>query len=141
MCDLDREIDLIRAFFQPIRRDRAEWMVSTPGKRIKFINRLAHCRDLDERFTTWLAPSVKHTPDILRLLRERGAPETCYVVSLLSCADGKIMPLEDALDAVVGISLGSLISCIPGRLAFFESEDRGARCILERPATGSVSRE
>jgi hypothetical protein len=33
---------------------------------------------------------------------------------------------------VVGSSSGTFVSCIPGRLAYFEGEDPGARFILLR---------
>ncbi len=40
------------------------------------------------------------------------------------------MELEVALNETVGYQMGTLISCVPGRLAYFENED--GRWILER---------
>ena len=40
-------------------------------------------------------------------------------------------PLVDALTEVVGKGMGTVLSCIPGRLVFVETEDE--RFILERP--------
>ena len=40
------------------------------------------------------------------------------------------MQLTIALEAVVGYLEGSIVSCLPGRLAFFEGED--GRFILKR---------
>jgi hypothetical protein len=45
--------------------------------------------------------------------------------------DGQEMKLKDALDALIGVGSGTIISCIPGKLAFFESED--SRLILRQP--------
>jgi hypothetical protein len=42
------------------------------------------------------------------------------------------MTLDVALDAVVGRGMGAFLSCIPGRLAFFEAEGPGERYILDR---------
>jgi len=42
------------------------------------------------------------------------------------------MRLEATLDETVGYVDGTIISCIPGRLAYFEGEENGARYILER---------
>jgi hypothetical protein len=40
------------------------------------------------------------------------------------------MPLADALRKIVGNGMGTFLSCVPGRLAYFEDED--GRWILER---------
>ena len=42
------------------------------------------------------------------------------------------MPLHDALNDVVGSSDGTFVSCIPGKLAYFEGEEPNERYILER---------
>jgi len=39
---------------------------------------------------------------------------------------------EEALGEVVGRQMGTFLSCIPGRLAYFEGEDMGFRWVLER---------
>ena len=44
--------------------------------------------------------------------------------------DQKDLPLVDALERIVGRGMGTILSCIPGRLAFVETEDE--RFILER---------
>lgn len=46
--------------------------------------------------------------------------------------DQKEMPLVEALQQVVGRGMGTVLSCIPGILAFVETEDE--RFILERNA-------
>jgi len=46
--------------------------------------------------------------------------------------DEKEMPLREALMETIGMGMGTLISCIPGRLAYLENEDAGERYILER---------
>jgi hypothetical protein len=71
---------------------------------------------------------------ILEMLQQRGAPEHCYVVSESDGLDARTLPLKEALGLIIGISTGTLVSCIPGRLGYFEGEDRGERFILEREA-------
>jgi hypothetical protein len=70
----------------------------------------------------------------LKLLRAHGAPADCYVLSEKKDLDGHTVPLEAALDAVVGRGMGALLSCIPGRLGYFEGEVSGERYVLERRA-------
>jgi hypothetical protein len=48
--------------------------------------------------------------------------------------DARTLPLKEALGLILGMSPGTLVSCIPGRLAYFEGEEKGARFILERGA-------
>jgi hypothetical protein len=64
-------------------------------------------------------------------LRERGAPAECYVFSENPEISGRMMPLRDAVTAVFSQNWGTFISCIPGRLAYFENE-YGERHILQR---------
>jgi hypothetical protein len=46
--------------------------------------------------------------------------------------DNREMPLRDALSKTVAMDAGTLISCIPGKLAYFEMEGFDGRYILER---------
>ena len=41
--------------------------------------------------------------------------------------------LGEALEAVIGHGMGTLVSCVPGVLGFYEGESSGDRCILARP--------
>jgi hypothetical protein len=40
--------------------------------------------------------------------------------------------LRDAINQILGVGHGTLLSCVPGRLGYFEGEDPGERYILER---------
>jgi len=42
------------------------------------------------------------------------------------------MSLSDALLETVGMGAGTFISCVPGKLGYFELEDLSERYILER---------
>jgi hypothetical protein len=54
-------------------------------------------------------------------LKSLGAPNECWVFG--NYLDGRQMKLEAALDEVIGMRSGTIVSCLPGRLAFFENED------------------
>jgi hypothetical protein len=63
-----------------------------------------------------------------------GAGSKCRVTSENLDLDGREMDLDAALKETIGYGMGTIISCIPGRLAYFEDED--VRYILQRsPAT------
>jgi len=65
-------------------------------------------------------------------LRKLGAPEQCHAISTISDLDGHQWPLRETLDGVLGMGNGIVLSCIPGKLAYYESEEKNGRYILSR---------
>jgi hypothetical protein len=127
---VNHEEELIRAFILPHRRERFLEMIAKPKKRAKLLTQLSHFKALDPRFTIAIPPNRQNPSSLAKILRAKGAGATCYVVSENSRLDGKEVELESALEETVGYQMGTLISCIPGKLGYFEDED--GRCILER---------
>ena len=106
--------------------------LKSPKRRADALRELDHFRHLDPRFVITL-PASACTPFAIRKeLVERGAPDACWAVSSDPAIDGTKMELSEALDAVVGSGLGTLLSCLVGRLAYYESEEAEWRCILAR---------
>lgn len=129
------ETALIRAFVVPQRRDRLLSFLQSPKTRDKLRRALPHFRALDLRYSYLVPRAEQNPPSIEALLRKKGAPDMCHLVSESPDLDGRDMPLAEALNAVIGSSMGTFVSCIPGRLAYFEFEDVGERYLLERKAT------
>ncbi len=69
-----------------------------------------------------IEPRYQNPPNIADILRAMGAPETCHVIG--GEHDGKDMELLTALKQIVGYGTGTVLSCIPGKLAYFEGEIR-----------------
>lgn len=131
---MSHEEALIRAFIVPERREQYVRRLGLGEKRrINFIGkRFGHMRDLDPRFARRLEPQEQRDArQIYDLLIKKGAPSTCYVLGE-SEYDGQDVQLAEALADVFGHGVGVFLSCIPGRLAYFESEDPGYRYVLER---------
>jgi len=126
----EHERKLVTSFILPARQSRYLELFEKPKRREDITRSLAHFKHLDLRYAVQIAPREQHVPDILRLLQSKGAPENCYAVSEDSDLDGKEIALAKALKEVVGVGMGTFLSCIPGRLAYFEDED--CRWILER---------
>jgi hypothetical protein len=118
---------IIAAFIKKERRARWSLSLGDSTRRPAFLDRLNHCDELDERCCTWLESNV----DIAELLTKAGAPRDCYVVSSAAELDGRVMALRDALDAVPRHGWGTIVSCIPGRLAYYYDEEGVRRCILK----------
>jgi len=81
---------------------------------------------------TKIAPSQNRPDDIYAVLRIKGAPLNCYVISSNYDIDGKEMDLMLALEEVVGYGNGTFLSCVPGKLGYFESGEPGDRMIFEK---------
>jgi hypothetical protein len=126
------EEQLLARFIVRTKRERYVEMISHPRKRKKFLRELAHFNALDPQYLISIAPSEQYPEQIASILTQKGAPRICRVTSEDAEIDGKDLPLLQALKQVVGQQMGTFLSCIPGRLAFFEGEEVGARWILER---------
>jgi hypothetical protein len=63
-------------------------------------------------------------------LQKRHSPRMVFAISEDPTLDQKELPLLEALTQTVGRGMGTVLSCIPGCLAFVETEDE--RFILER---------
>jgi len=131
------EESFVQAFVRSERRDRALFELGSPKRRGDFFNKLSHrfTSILDERFMKAIPAPNSCADDICKLLKAEGAPKTCYVMSSASNVGSQEVPLAEALLKVVGMGLPSIVSCIPGKLAYFEAEqEAGAppRFILKR---------
>lgn len=118
---------VVRAFIAPARRGRWLEAIADPGRRSTFLDRLNHCPDLDPRFVTPV-PSA----DVADLLRSRGAPATCHILSAADELDGRELPLEQAVAEAEKAGWGTIVSCIPGKLAYFYDECGERRLLLVR---------
>jgi hypothetical protein len=128
------EQGVVRAFIVRGRQERFSSFLASPKNRSKFTRELAHFSSFDRRFTnavSWKvdpglelwAHHVQGIENIARLLRSKGAGQTCWVISEDSKLDRHELQLEQALEEVLGRGIGAILSCIPGKLAYFEGED------------------
>jgi hypothetical protein len=121
----------LASFVLASRKARFKQLLRAPTGRAKLRKSFPHFRDLD--------PAACHTLEsgstassIAEVLLGFGAPEMCYVLSENPEVDAALLPLDFALSAVVGKGFGTFVSCVPGRLAYFEGEGPSVRCILRR---------
>lgn len=128
------EEQFVRAFIQKQRRERAAFLLSDPKRRRQFTEKLAHFRWFDERFATRLTPSLAHSAaDIVSLLRSKGAGPMVWVISEIRDLDGQALPIHEGTTAIYGQLRGSVLLCIPGKLAFFRGEEMKSETLLEHP--------
>ena len=121
-----------REFIIPEKRDRYVSLIGSVKGRKKIVAGFHHIRDLDDRYAKLIPSNQQSGESIYRLLKEKGAPEFCYIMSDDSAIDQKEMPLREAILKVEGTNYGTLVSCIAGKLAYFETEDMSGRYILAK---------
>lgn len=130
---------LVSAFIVPARRSRYIGLLESKRGREKFRRELAHFHHFDRRFIRTI-PDRQQTPkDIESILRNLGAPNECVAFSEADQFDGKKLELGSALKTVVGQRYGTVLSCVPGSLAFYESEEPSERFILQRTQPSSAA--
>jgi hypothetical protein len=128
------EQEVVRAFILKNKRERCAFLLADPVGRQKFRDALAHFKWLDERFAHPIPPKTAHTAaELVALLRQKGAGRTVWVISERRTIDGREMNLEAAMDEVWGQQCGTILSCIPGKLAYFRDEEMHSQRILEHP--------
>ena len=131
---MDHTESIISAFFKPERAARYMALLSTRGGRSKLRAKLAHLTDLDPRYTHPVAGADATPAGLERLLKAEGAPDLCYCLSENPELDDRDLSLGDALSQVVGYGMGTIVSCLPARLAYFEGEGSRERYVLKRAA-------
>ena len=108
-------------------------LLAKPKRRRDVLRTLYHFKDLDPRFMTKVPTAEESASALEALLRARGAPEFCYAISTDEYLDGKTVTLRDAITRITRrTGHGTLLSCVPGHLGYFEGEDPSARYVLER---------
>lgn len=127
---MHHEQSLIAKFVKRSKRDRYREILSSPRLRHKFTTQLAHFADFDPKYRLPLLSTKLFVENIALELQKRRSPNTVFVISEDPSLDQKDLPLVEALKCIVGRGMGAVVSCIPGRLAFVETEDE--RFILER---------
>ena len=121
---------LIAAFVKRSKRERYREILSNPRLRHKFTGQLAHFSDFDSKYRLSIPSNKLFVENIAIELQKRHSPNIVFAISEDPALDQKELLLVEALKQIVGRGMGTVLSCIPGRLAFVETEDE--RFILER---------
>jgi hypothetical protein len=122
----------VRAFLVGERRERFLELLPNPKHRQKITKLLAHPNPawFESRWVKPIPPKESSAEGIEKLLRAKGAGRMCWVISEDKRFDGRECELDSVLGELVGYGMGTILSCVPGKLAFVESED--GRFVLEK---------
>jgi hypothetical protein len=128
----DHELGFTTFLAEPTQRRVRTLLELGPKRRKDVRSLLDHAVQLDRRYAQHLHGSDASACSVEAALREFGAPKTCYVISADEGLDGQEMPLSNALDTVAASYFGAFISCIPGKLGYFEYEDMKSAYVLKK---------
>lgn len=92
-----------------------------PKKRRNFIWDITEREYFDQKYSHAIKISDFSVEVLFNFLKEHGAPDDCYPLSIDKNYDGVILPLKFALEHLV-YDGPVLISCIHGKLAYLEGE-------------------
>ena len=124
----EHEKKTISSFFKPGRKERYLTIRGNKKRRNKWLDKLNHTPGLIEKYQTELNSKA----NIYAELKKRGAPEGCFVISCSEEIDLKEMSLNEAINQSEIFGWGTIISCIPGSLAYYYGEMGEQRVILEK---------
>ena len=130
-----REETFVRTFIHPDSQERYLMLLANPKRRHKALNSFWHKLPIGLGRSMTIAPRDHFPEDVGKLLREKGAGSTCYLISPEPDLDQRELPLAEALHRLIMEDGCGVACCIPGRLAYFKEERAGT--ILEIPATRS----
>src|SRR5262245_40357868 len=99
-----------RSFIVRKKRDRYLMLLESKKGRPHLLSGFNHCHDLDPRYATLIPSNQQSATTIESLLRQKGAPDGCYVISTNRDIDGREMSLSEALAETVGVNMGTFIS-------------------------------
>jgi hypothetical protein len=115
------------------KRARFIQFLADPKRRREMLGRFdQHLPYLPEWATPVPAPQ-DYPEELEKLLRSKGAGATCHVMAAGLAADGGELPLAVALHQVCLQAGGAVLSCLPGRLAYYRPRAPLPGILLERP--------
>lgn len=127
----DHELGFLQFVLPPQRRRLRALFQLGEKRRPEIRSLLDHAITLDPRYVLELAGGDQFPKAVEARLRALGAPDKGYLIGA-SDVDGRVMDLGEALREVMGSGNGVFISCLAGKLGYFEYEEANGGRILRR---------
>ena len=129
---MNHEEAFAKAFLPSEKRARFIQHLADPKKRREMLERLSDGLPYMPGFATEVPSKQDFPSELEKLLQAKGAGPSCHVIADGLKADGRELPLREALNLVCMHELGAILSCLPGHLAYYKPESPRAGLILER---------
>ena len=122
----------VTAFIAKQKQDRYKELLSNPKRRSKLLDKMNHGLDFNLSLAEVIPSAGREAQHVVRLLRERGALAVCHVIADDTTLDRQDLSLIDAIERATASHFAAVVSCVPGKLAFYKEEDPGEWYVLER---------
>ncbi|GBF40726.1 hypothetical protein LPTSP1_37440 [Leptospira johnsonii] len=121
------------SFIERTYRDRFEQILTKPRIRKKFRESLSHFQHFINSNMRKIPGSFQELDEIYKaLISVRDVPNEVYIISESSKWDRKFLRLDEGINEIVSSGYSSIISILPGELAYYEGEGLGERYILSK---------
>ncbi len=127
---MEHEQLLIKTFIIKERQSRYLNLIATAKGRKKFRTYISHFKDLNIQYCIPLN-SIKSYSQLYDLLKSEGALDLCYIISENSNYDMRFLSLFDSTQKMFNSGIAYFLSCIPGKLAYYEGEEINQRFLLK----------
>ena len=129
---MEHEQAFVKAFIAPANRARFIHFLPDPKRRQEVLRRLDHALPYLRDLAEVLSSEQDYPAELEKLLKAKGAGPTCHLMASGMKEDGRTLPLKEALMRVCMQEFGAVISCIPGRLAYYRPESPGPGILFSR---------
>jgi hypothetical protein len=129
---MDHEAAFVKTFIASEKQARWAQFLSNPKRRKEILNQLNHNLPYIPALAIEVPGKQDFPAELEKLLKTKGAGPTCHVIVDGLKIDGRELPLTEALNEVCLHEFGAVLSCIPGRLAYYKPESPSRGVILER---------
>jgi len=115
--------DIIKLFVVSERRERMHGFAANPKRRSDLIDGMLHDRRaLDPRALTEL-PSTSTPATVRAMLTKPRGKGIAHVISDIAEVDGRDLPLDEALTAVMGRQRDTLVFALETQHAYYENHE------------------
>jgi hypothetical protein len=121
-----------KAFITSEKRARFIQYLAQPKRRKEMLERISEHLPYQAEFAATVPGSQDFPQELEKLLKAKGAGATCHVIADGLKADGRELPLGEALKLVCLHAGGAILCCLPGQLAYYKPQSPGSGVILER---------
>lgn len=129
---MNHEEAFTKAFILSEKRARFIQGLSNPKKRKESLSRLGLGLPCIPEFALEVPGAQDYPEELEKLLKAKGASLSCHVIADGLKADGRELPLREALNLVCLNASGAILCCLPGRLAYYKPDAPGTGILLER---------
>jgi len=129
---MGHEEAFVRAFIASAQRARWIHFLALPKRRPEILSRLNRHLPYLAELGTEVSGDQDFPAGLEQLLKAKGAGPTCHVIADGLKADGLELPLGQALNEICLQRGGAILSCLPGRLAYYKPESPAPGILLER---------